>query len=156
MDSEDGVMSLPFRLAISMLVVAIALPMCMQSLSDSGREVSRRAAVEAAREIAQVAEQISSRPVGESRVLWPGDDLSSVGPDISIVIGSLLGEASFAVIHCTDSTGWNVTVPVNLSPQIVGFCSFDLMPMTIGCDSGNLLISHCQHPIGELIQLGAA
>jgi len=154
--SEDAVMSLPLRLAISMLVVSIALPLCLQSLSDGGRELSRRAAMETAEEISRIAEELSSKPVGESRVLPVAAELRSVGPAVSIIVGSLLGEEGFASIRCTDATGWEVVMSVDLSPEIVGFCSYDLMPLTIGCDSGDILISHGRHPIGEVIQLGVA
>ena len=156
MDSEEGVMSLPFRLAISMLIVSLALPICLQSISDGEREVSHRLARQAAQEISRIAEELSSKPVGESRMFEVSDDLRSMGSGISIVAGSLLGEDSFSSIRCTDATGWAVVVFVQLSPQIVGFCSFDLMPLTIDRNTGDILISHGRHACGEIIQLGPA
>lgn len=156
MDSEEGVMSLPFRLAVSMLIVSLALPMCLQSLSDGERDVSHRLARQAAQEISRIAEELSSKPVGESRVFEVGDELSSMGTGISIVAGAFLGEESFSSIRCTDATGWAVVVPVQLSPRIAGFCSFDFMPLTIDHNTGDIIISHGRHAGGEIIQLGPA
>lgn len=151
---EDAVTSLPLRLAVSMLVVSIAVPICMQSLSDGEREISHRSAMEIAQEISGIAEELSSKPVGESRILHIGDDLRAIGPVVSILVGSLLGNESYASIQCIDASGWRMVIAVELSPVIVGLCSFDCMPLTIGCDSGNLLISHVNHAAGEIIQAG--
>jgi len=40
-----------------------------------------------------------------------------------------------------------------MSPQIVGFCSFDLMPLTIERDTGDIVMSHCRQPGGEIIMM---
>lgn len=155
MDSEEGAMSLPFRLAVSMLVVSLALPICMQSISDGERAVSRRVALLTAQEISRLAEELSSRPVGESRVMEVADDLRSMDFSILIVAGSTLGEDNFPILCCSDGTGWSIVMQVYFPPTIIGFCSFDFMPCTIDCNTGDLVISHGMHSLGEIIQLGA-
>jgi len=154
LDSEEGVMSLPLRLAVSMIVVSLALPLCLQSISDGGRELSRTAAMRVSEEISRAAGEVSSKPVGESRVIRTGEDIRALGQSVTIIVGRLLGEGGFDSIRCADSYGWTRLVRVDLSPEIVGFCSFDLQPVIIGAGSGDILISHGRHPCGDIVQIG--
>lgn len=147
-------LSLPFRIVISMLVVSLAIPMCVQSITDGNQDISRKVAVEIAQEISNTAREISFRPVGESRLISLGDYLSQLDSSISVVIGSLLGEDNFSFIRCSDGRGWSRIVLVDLPPLVRGFCSADSSPLTIGKDSGDLLISHMRNQIGEIIQIG--
>jgi hypothetical protein len=147
-------LSLPFRIAVSMLVVSLAIPICVQSLCDGDLDISRKVATQIAQEISNTAREISLRPVGESRLMSLGDYLSQLDPGISLVIGSLLGEGNYSIIRCSDGRGWSRIVPVDLPPLVKGFCSSDSAALTIGRDSGNLLISHSRNQIGEIIQIG--
>jgi len=147
-------LSLPFRIAVSMLVVSLAIPLCVQSLCDGNMEVSRRVATEIAQEISNTARELSLRPVGESRLMSIGDCLSQLDPGMSVVVGSLLGEDNYSIIRCSDGRGWSRVVSVDLSPLVKGFCSPGSIPLTIGRDSGDLLISHSRNQIGEIIQIG--
>lgn len=154
--SEEGVISLPLRLAVSMLIVSLALPVCIQSLSDGERELARDAAVRMSEEISRAAEEVSSKPVGESRLITFRDFADMGRYSISLTAGSFLGEEDFSRIRCDDATGWAILIQVDLSPIIVGFCSFDLRPFSLGACSGDILISHGKHPCGEIIQVGFA
>lgn len=154
MRSEEGVLSLPLRLAVSMLVVSLALPLCLQSLSDGGRELARAAAVRISEEISKVAEEVSYRPLGESRVLRIAEEMRTLGKSISIVAGNLLGEENYSSVICSDPSGWQHIAPVDLPPVIVGFCSFEMQLFEIGAVPGDILISHRSHPCGEIVQMG--
>jgi hypothetical protein len=152
--SKEGVLSLPLRLAVSMLVVSLALPICIQSISDGRRELSRTSCMELSEEIARMAEEVSSKPVGESRIIELDVIEWTEGKSIRITVGCILGENNFSVIRCTDDAGWSRLVQVDLSPSIVGLCSFDLRPFTISGQLGDLVISHVRHSCGEIVQVG--
>ena len=151
--SEEGVLSLPFRLAISMLVVAIALPICMKSLTDGNAELSRNAAVDIADNLAKTISEMSSRPIGESRVLRIEEDLRLIGQGTSIEVGDFLGGRNFSAIHCSDATGWSKILQIVLPNDIDGVCSSCYLPVVIGPYSGDIAISHRGSQFEDIIVL---
>jgi len=151
--SEEGVLSLPFRLAISMLVVAIALPICMKSLTDGNAELSRNAAVDIADDLAKVISEVSSRPFGESRVLRIEENLRSIGPGISIEVGDFLGGRNFSAIRCSDDTGWSKILQIALPNNIDGVCSSCYLPVVIDSGSGDIAVAHRGSQFEDIIVL---
>lgn len=142
MISEEAVLSLPFRLTISMLVVAIALPMCMKSLEDGGSELSRNAAVDIAGDLSRAISEVSSRPIGESRILRIEERLRLFDPGTSIEVGDFPGGRNFSTIRCSDTTGWFRILHIILPTDIDGVCSPYFVPVTIEPDFGDIAISH--------------
>lgn len=155
MVSDEGVLSLPFRLAISMLVVAIALPICVKSLTDGNAELSRDAAVDIAGDLAKTISEVSSRPVGESRALKIRENLRLLEPGTSIEVGDFLGGRNFSFIKCSDASGWSRISQIALPIKIDGVCSSDYLPVIIGPDSGDFAIVHRGFPIEDIIVLEA-
>lgn len=153
MISEEGVLSLPFRLAISMLVVAIALPICMKSLSDGNAELSRNVAVDIADDLAEVISEVSSRPFDESRLLRIGESLTSMSPGTSIQVGDFLGGRNFSAIRCSDATGWSRVVQIVLPINIDGVCSSCYLPVSIGPCSGDFTVAHRGSQFEDIIVL---
>jgi hypothetical protein len=151
--SEEGVLSLPFRLAISMLVVAIALPICMKSLTDGNAELSRNAAVDIAEDLAKAISEVSSRPIGESRVLRIEEDLRLIGSGTSIEVGDFLGGRNFSAIRCSDAMGWSNILQIVLPNGIDGVCSPRYLPVLIGPCSGDIAISHRGSQFEDIIVL---
>jgi hypothetical protein len=140
--SEEGVLSLPFRLAISMLVVAIALPICMKSLTDGNVELSRNAAVNIADDLAKTISEVSSRPIGESRVLRIEENLRLIDPWTSIEVGDFLGGRNFSAIRCSDAAGWTKTLQITLPINIDGVCSSHYLPVVIDSSSRDIAVAH--------------
>lgn len=153
MISEEGVLSLPFRLAISMLVVAIALPICMKSFTDGNAELSRNAAVDIANDIAKAISEVSSRPFGESRVLRIEENLRSIGQGTSIEVGDFLGGRNFSAIRCSDATGWSKILRIVLPINIDGVCSSSYLPVIIGPGSGDIAVAHRGSQFEDIIVL---
>jgi hypothetical protein len=151
--SEEGVLSLPFRLAISMLVVAIALPICMKSLTDGNTDLSRNAAVDIAGDLAKAISEVSSRPIGESRVLRVEESLRSVGPGTSIEVGDFLGGRNFSVIRCSDASGWFVILQMILPVNIDGVCSSCYLPVVISPGSSDITVAHRGSQFEDIIVL---
>ena len=153
MISEEGVLSLPFRLAVSMLVVAIALPICMKSLTDGNAELSRNAAVDIADDLSKMISKVSSRPIGESRVLRIEENLRLIGPGTSIEVGDFLGGRNFSVIRCSDATGWSKILQIVLPISIDGVCSSCYLPVVIGPGSGDIAVAHRGSQFEDIIVL---
>jgi hypothetical protein len=151
--SEEGVLSLPFRLAISMLVVAIALPICMKSLTDGNAELSRNAAVDIAGDLAKTISEVSSRPIGESRILRIEEGLRLIGSGTSIEVGDFLGGRNFSAIRCSDATGWSKTLQIILPISIDGVCSPCYLPVVIGPDSSDITVAHRGSQFEDIIVL---
>lgn len=139
---DEGVLSLPLRLAVSMLVVAIALPLCMKSIADGSVELSRNAAVDIADDLAKTISEVSSRPIGESRFLRIEENLRLLGPGASIEVGDFLGGRNFSTIRCSDSTGWCKVLHVELPICIDAVCSACYLPVVIGAGSGDVTVAH--------------
>jgi len=139
---DEGVLSLPFRLAVSMLVVAIALPMCVRSLADGSAELSRNATVDIADGLAKTISEVSSRPIGESRFLRIEESLRLLDPGASIEVGDFLGGRNFSVIRCSDLTGWSKVLQMDLPVSIDAVCSSCYLPVVIGAGSGDITITH--------------
>lgn len=153
MISEEGVLSLPFRLAISMLVIAIAMPICMKSLADGGAEISRNAALDIAGDIARAISEVSSRPIGESRVLRIGEDIRLMNPGTSIEVGDFLGGRNFSVIRCSDSSGWSETQTMVLPIDIDGVCSPSYLPVKLSSGCGDIAVAHRGSHFEDIIML---
>jgi hypothetical protein len=151
--SEEGILSLPFRLAISMLVVAIALPICMKSLTDGKVELSRNAAVDIADHLSKLISEVSSRPFGESRVLRIAENLRSIDPGTSIEVGDFLGGRNFSAIRCSDATGWYKVLQITLPNNIDGVCSSFYLPVVIGPGSGDIAVAHRGSQFEDIIML---
>jgi hypothetical protein len=154
--SDEGALSLPFRLAVSMLVVAIALPMCMRSLSDGKAELSRNAAIDIADDLANTISEVSSRPIGESRILRIGEDLRLLGSGASIEVGDFLGGRNFTVIRCSDSTGWTRVLQMDLPVGIDAVCSSCYLPFVMGSGSGDVTVAHRGSQFEDIIVVEGA
>lgn len=142
MNSDQGVVSLPFKLAISMLVISLAVPLCLQSLNDTNALLGRNAAVGIAERISRTVSELSMRPAGESRLLMIGDGLHGIGPGMSIVVGDVFDGENFSMIRCKDPSGWTKTIAIDLSPEIRGLCSGEFLPLSLDRYSGDILIAH--------------
>lgn len=139
---EEGVLSLPFRLGISMLVIAVAMPICLQSLADGRSELSRDAAVGIAARIADAVSEVAHRSIGESRVLRIGESLLDIGKGTSIVIGDLFGGKNYSLIRCSDDSGWSRIVPIDLPQDTDAVCSSLYLPLTLSSTPTDIEISH--------------
>lgn len=142
MFSDEGVLSIPFRLAISVVVFSLAMPMCLSCIESGNIDLSRKAALEISQKVARVIETVSEGGIGEMRIVHIGDQISLLRQDVKIVIGDYPAGPNSALILCSDSKNWKRTVHLNLDRSITGVCSPELSPFVIARTSVSLTVSH--------------
>jgi len=122
-NSSDGALSIPFRLAISAVVLSMTMPICIDAIADEKDRLSENASIYIAEKIARTASDLSFRPVGESREIRIEKHLALVDSDILIIVGDIPGERNSSVVRCIGNDGWKRIISPRLGAGIQGICS---------------------------------
>ncbi len=139
-----------------MLVMAMAVPICLQSLADGSDEMSRSAAVDLAEEISDEISRISFCPIGESSELSIGEKLGTLSADCEIHIGDIFGRDGFPFIKCGDRSGWSAVITIELSDEIDGVCSPERLPVVLTSLFGSIRLYHSGSQFDDIILLEPA
>jgi len=151
--NREGVLSLPFRLSITVIVIALVLPICIQCISSESEELSRRAAITIAERIAQTASELSNRPSCESRLMKIEKHLHMLTTKMYIVAGAMPGDQNSSLIRCYGNNGWKTTLHADLGLKIEGICSSNCSSFIITRNSGDLVMSRIQTERWDLLIL---
>jgi len=153
--SDEAVLSIPFRLAISIAVLSLVMPLCITCIETGNSELSRKAAFEICQRIGTEIEIVSIGGIGESRNLDISDRVGLLGSDIEIVVGDYPAGSNSSMISCSDSKGWKRAIRLDIGTAIIGVCSPALSPVTITRNSASICVSHTIIENMNLVIVGA-
>lgn len=140
--SNEAVLSIPFRLAISVVVLSLAMPICLNCMDTGEIELSRKAAFEICMRIKDGIELVATGGIGGSRVIELADKGALLRSGTEITVGDFPAGPNSSMIRCSDSGGWSRAIQINIDSGIAGVCSPILSPIKIDRHSRLILISH--------------
>ncbi|MDH4122719.1 MAG: hypothetical protein OEV21_01330 [Thermoplasmata archaeon] len=153
MFSDQAVISIPYRLAISGLIISLTIPICLQSIAQIDAEMSRLIAQEIASDVKKAIETASYRYPGESRLLSIGSRLNLLNIGLKIIIGDRPGGENSHIITCRDGTGWQSTALVELGGSVAGICSPHYSSVILEKGSRDVLVEHSLTKFGDMIMV---
>ena len=140
--SNDGVLSIPFRLGISIVVLSLVMPVCVSCMDSGNTELSRMAALEICKKLAYAMEIVSQGGIGEMRVVDISNRIGLLRPDVEITVGDYPAGPNSTMIICSDSKNWKRVLNLDIDRSIVGICSPTLSPLTVTRQSATITVSH--------------
>lgn len=140
--SDSGVLSIPFRLGISIIVLSLAMPICVNCMDSGSTELSRKAALEICQKLACTIEIVSRGGIGEMRIVDISERVGMLRPDVEISVGDFPSGHNSTMIFCSDSKNWRRGFHLDIGSSIDGVCSAGLSPVIITRMSTTVTISH--------------
>jgi len=140
--SDSGVMSIPFRLSISVIVLSLSVPICVNCIDSNNLQLSEKIAFSITQNLADTLAEISSKGFGESRIYDISRETKLLDPRVEIIVGDYPAGHFSSIIRCSGPGNWNRSVHIELGIGTVGISSADMSPFIVSKNTGRIRISH--------------
>lgn len=132
---------MPFRLAISAIILSLVLPICADCLVNGTHEISRMVAISISEDLSEAVVELAERSPSESRLLRISGSAELLGFHTTIRVGDDPTGRYRTAIICGDSTGWTFTLTLNVEDEIECICSDEMRTFEIGKGCGDLKLT---------------
>ena len=129
---------MPFKLAISAIIISLVLPICADCLSNGTHEISRMAAISISEDISNAVVELAKRTAGESRLLRISYDADLLDFHTKIRVGGDPAGRYAVTIICSDNSGWTFSVTPNIEGEVDCICSAGFKSFEISRGCGDL------------------
>jgi len=139
--SSGGITSIPFRLAISVIILSLVMPICAECLVNGTHEISRMAAISISEDISRAAVELANGRLGESRSIGISDRVDLLDFHTTIRVGDNPAGRYGTTIICSDKTGWTFTITMRVEDELECVCSDELNTFEIVNGCGDLILT---------------